>query len=119
MHRFLRTAATLLGAAVFAIAIVACEGPTADSDLAGSYKTEDTQGKPLEITLMADGKASGKREDESLTGTWKEEGGAAVITWGDGWTTKIAKKGDSYEKSAWEGAMEGEPTHTAAAEKVD
>jgi hypothetical protein len=119
MNGFLSKAAAILGAAIIATMIVACEAPTGDSALAGKYKTEDTQGKPLEITLTADGKASGQRENETLSGTWKEEGGAAIVTWGDGWTTKIAKEGDTYKKSAWEGAMEGEPSHTAAAEKTE
>ena len=119
MYRYLSKAAAILGAAVLAATILACEAPTGDSALAGKYKTEDTQGKPLEITLAADGKASGQRENETLTGTWKEEGGAAIVTWGDGWTTKIAKEGETYKKSAWEGTMEGEPSHTATAEKVE
>ena len=38
---------------------------------------------------------------EAATGTWKEEGGAAVITWKSGWITKIAKEGDKFVKTAF------------------
>lgn len=110
----------ILGAAVLAIALAGCDAPSdgGSSDFVGTYKTQDTQGNPMTITLDDNGSASGKRADESLDGSWKEEGGAAVITWGDNWTTKLEKDGDSYKKSTWEGPMEGSPTHTTSAEKT-
>lgn len=113
--------AAILGAAVLAIALAGCDAPSdngAGGDFVGTYKTEDTQGNSMEITLLEDGKATGKRADEGLSGTWKEEGGAAVITWGDNWTTKLEKDGDKYKKSTWEGPMQGDPTHTTSAEKT-
>lgn len=121
MNRFLSKAATILGAALFTIAIASCDVPSEDggSGWVGTYKTEDTQGKPMEITLGDDGVASGKREDESLTGSWKADlPDDVVITWGDGWITKLAKVGDGYNKSTWKGPMEGDPSHTTTAEKI-
>jgi hypothetical protein len=108
--------AAILIAAVFAVALAGCSEPTADGGWAGTYKTQDTQGNPMEITLSEDGSASGKHADESLSGSWKEENGAVMITWGDEWTTKIAKEGDKYTKTAYkDGSQSGE---SVAAEKV-
>ncbi len=55
-----------------------------------------------------------------MSGTWKEEGGTAVITWDTGWTTKISKDGDTYTKSAFRKgeAADSKPANTSAAEKV-
>jgi hypothetical protein len=71
---------------------------------------EDTSGKPFQITLSADGSAKADRAGEGLTGTWKEEGGAAVIRWDTGWTTKITKEGDKYKKTAYDNWMGRRPT---------
>ena len=38
---------------------------------------------------------------KGLTGTWKEEGNAAVISRNTGRVTKIAKEGDHYKKTAY------------------
>ena len=117
LNRIIHKAATILGAAIFAIALVGCDAPDATSGFAGKYKTADTQGNAMEITLMADGKATGSREGEALTGTWKEDGGTAVITWSDDWTTKLTKDGDKYSKTAYkDGTMDGE---AVSAEKVE
>ena len=56
------------------------------------------KGNPFEITLSEDGSAKGSRSGEGLSGTWKAEGDAAVITWESGWTTKITKQGDQFKK---------------------
>ena len=48
----------------------------------------------------------------------KEDGGAAVITWTTGWTTKIAKEGSGYKKTAYKGKPDGDPTNSSDAEKV-
>jgi len=66
--------------------------------------------------LAEDGTASADRSGEGLSGKWVEEGGAAVITWDTGWKTKIAKDGDGYKKTAYEGDTE---KSTSPAEKVD
>lgn len=71
----------------------------------------------MTITLSDDGSAVGDRAGEALTGSWKEEdGGAVMITWSDEWTTKIAKDGDTYTKTAYKnGTQDGDPV---SAEKV-
>ena len=117
-HVLSRVAAVLV-AVVLAIALSSCSGPTA-SEFVGKWSTEDTQGKPMEITLSEDGSAKGTREGEDLTGTWKDENGAAVINWDTGWTTKIVKEGDKYRKMAYDEGKpaDGAPSHTADAEKV-
>src|SRR5690349_12359645 len=74
----------------------------AASGFVGKFATTDTEGKPFTIWLSEDGNAKGDRANEGLSGTWKEEGGAAVINWGSGWTTKIAKDGEAYSKSTEE-----------------
>ena len=81
--------------------------------------TRDTAGKPFEITLSADSKASASR-GEGMVGTWKEEGNAAVIKWNTGWTTKITKDGDHYKKAAFGKGqpLDGPPANTSDAEKV-
>jgi hypothetical protein len=113
--RFVRKAAAVLAAAVLAVVLSTGVGFAA-SDFVGKYKTEDTQGKPMTITLAEDGAAAGAREDETLKGTWKEDGAAAVIKWEDGWTTTLTKEGDSYKKTA---SKEGEPEGAASeAQKV-
>ena len=61
----------------------------------GVWQVKDTSGKPFEITLSSGGAAKATR-GEGMTGTWKEERDAAVITWNTGWTTKITKQGNQY-----------------------
>jgi len=86
----------------------------------GTWKVSDTAGKPFEIVLAAGGAATANREGEGMTGTWKSDGSAAVITWNTGWTTKIAKSGEKYMKSAFKkgASTDGEPANTSPAEKV-
>jgi hypothetical protein len=72
----------------------------AASDFEGVWKVKDTAGKQFEITLSGGGAAKATR-GEGMTGSWKEEGNAAVITWNTGWTTKITKNGNRYEKTAY------------------
>ena len=68
MH-IIRNATSTLLAAVFAISmmVVAC---FAASPFEGAWKVMDTAGKPFEITLSADSKASASR-GEGMVGTWK------------------------------------------------
>ncbi len=118
MHKIAK-ATTVVLAALFALAVTACSGPPTAGDFAGKWKVADTAGTPFEITLGDNGTATANRSGEAMKGTWKEEKGAAVISWKDGWTTKIAKEGDSYKKSAWKKglSMESAPTNTSSAEK--
>jgi len=113
-------ATAMILAAALALSVAACSPPEAKSDLAGTWKVSDTSGAPFEIVLTEDGNATANRSGEALTGTWKEDNGAAVITWSEGWTTKIAKQGDAYQKMAWDKgvSMDSPPTNTSAAEKA-
>ena len=116
-NRIIQKAATIVGAAILAIALVGCDAPEAGGGFAGKYKTSDTQGNPMEITLAEDGTATGAREGENLTGSWKDEGDTVAITWSTDWTTKITKDGDKYSKTAYkDGTMDGA---AVAAEKVE
>ena len=101
--------AVLTGSAAFA------------GDWTGNYMTEDTKGNAFRIVLSGDGKAAGKKDGHVLDGTWTNEGDAAVIKWDSGWTTKLSKNGDRYEKSVWRAgaSTQDDPTHTTAAKKLD
>jgi hypothetical protein len=90
-------------------------------DWAGKYMTEDTKGNPFSITLSDGGKAAGEKHGAALSGTWADEDGAAVIKWTTGWTTKISKNGDRYEKTAYRAGtpMEDGPTHATGVEKIE
>ena len=113
--RFL--ARTTAAFAAIALAIVLSASAFAASGFVGKWKTTDTEGKPFTIWLSDDGTAKGDRADEGLSGMWKEEGNAAVITWDSGWVTKISKEGNSYKKTALEkGKPVGSPSD---AEKVE
>jgi hypothetical protein len=91
----------------------------AASAFEGVWKVKDTAGHPFEITLSSDGAAKATR-GEGMTGTWKEEGSSAVITWNTGWTTKITKEGDRYIKAAYRKgqSLAATPTNTSEAEKA-
>jgi hypothetical protein len=78
----------------------------ADHHFIGTWKVKDSGGKDFEIVVAKDGTASADRSGEGLTGKWTEEGDALTITWGSGWKTKIAKDGDGYKKTAYEGDTE-------------
>jgi len=110
-------AATL--AVVFAIALTSF-ATFAASQFEGAWKVQDTSGKPFQITLSADGSAKADRAGEGMTGTWKEEAGAAVIKWDTGWTTKIIREGDKFKKTAYDKGkpLDGPPTNSSDAEKV-
>jgi hypothetical protein len=91
----------------------------AASALEGVWKVKDTAGQPFEITLSSNGVAEATR-GEGMTGTWKEEGNAAVITWNTGWTTKIMKAGNQYKKTAYRKgqALDSPPANSSEAEKA-
>src|SRR5271166_5968593 len=91
----------------------------AANDFEGVWKVKDTAGKPFEITLSSGGAAKATR-GEGMTGTWKEEGDAAVITWNTGWTTKITKQGNQYHKAAYRKgqSLDAAPANSSDAQKV-
>ena len=104
--------------AVFLVLALYVSSALAATEFEGTWNTQDTKGNPMKITLSADGKATGDRAEEGLSGTWKGEGDSAVINWDSGWITKIIKQGDKFEKQAFEkGDAAGSPIHTADAQK--
>lgn len=80
---------------------------------------KDTAGQPFEITLSSNGVAKATR-GEGMTGTWKEDGDAAVITWNTGWTTEIMKVGNQYKKTASRKgqALDSPPANSSDAEQA-
>ncbi len=116
MHK-IRTMVAVMLAAGLAIAMTAFAA-LAGSEFEGVWAVKDSTGKPFEITLSADGKATSTQE-KAREGTWKEEGGSAVITWTTGWTTKITKEGDHYVKAAYTKGtpLDGPPTNKSDAQK--
>jgi hypothetical protein len=119
MHKIAK-ATTVVLAVLFALAVTACGGPT-QSEFAGKWKVADTAGTPFEITLGDDKSATANRSGEAMEGTWKEEKGAVIISWKDGWTTKIAKDGAGYAKTAWGAGLStvDPPSNRSSAEKVN
>ena len=91
----------------------------AASPFEGVWRVKDTAGQPFEITLSSGGVAKATR-GEGMTGTWKEEGNAAVISWKTGWTTKITKEGDKYKKTAYRKgqASDAPPANSSDAERA-
>jgi hypothetical protein len=102
------------------VLVLATFASFAASQFEGKWKVTDSAGKAFEITLASDGSATANR-GEGMTGTWKEDGGAAVITWSTGWTTKISKDGDKFTKSAFKKgeSPNAKPANTSAAEKAN
>jgi hypothetical protein len=110
-------ATTTILAAVFSVAVTSFSSLAA-SDFEGVWKVTDTGGQSFEITLSDNGAAKANR-GEGMVGTWHEEGGAAVITWNTGWTTKIMKEGDKYRKAAYSKGqpLDAKPTNSTDAQK--
>jgi hypothetical protein len=110
---------------VIAIATTTClmgmigVGSLAAGAFEGVWKVTDTGGQPFEITLSGGGGAKATR-GEGMTGTWKEEGNAAVITWDTGWTTKITQEGNQYKKTVYRKgqALDAPPASSSDAERV-
>jgi hypothetical protein len=111
------TTAVLTAAAVLGMTAITS---LAASQFEGTWKVADTAGKAFEITLTGDGSSKANRADEGMTGTWKEEGSAAIITWDTGWATKISKDGEKYTKTAFKKGepMDGKPANSSVAEKA-
>ena len=114
-----RNPITALFFSVVVLALTAGASPAA-SEFEGTWSVVDTDGKPFEITLATDGSAKADRAGEGMTGTWKEDGTAATITWDTGWTTKISADGNTYTKTAFKKgeSTEGKPTNSSPAKKV-
>ncbi len=72
----------IVRAAILDLAVAIVMSPVASraaSDFEGVWKVQDTSGKSFEITLSESGVAKASR-GEGMSGTWKEEGKAAVIS---------------------------------------
>ena len=101
---------------IIAAAALALSAGAAFADhFVGTWKVKDSGGKDFNIVVAKDGTASADRSGEGMKGTWAEEGDAVTITWDTGWKTKIAKDGDGYKKTAYEGDAE---KSSSAAEKA-
>jgi hypothetical protein len=102
------------------VALVGSVGLAFATELAGTYKTEDTKGNAFTITLSEDGTAVGEKHGATLNGTWEDVDGTAVISWTTGWTTMLGKDGDTYKKTVYRAgaSLDGEPTSTTGAAKI-
>jgi hypothetical protein len=101
---------------IIAAAVLAFSTGAAFADhFIGTWKVKDSAGKDFEIVVAKDGTASADRSGEGLTGKWTEEGDTLTIAWDSGWKTKIAKDGEGYKKTAYEGDTE---KGSSAAEKA-
>lgn len=103
----------LAGIALF----IGISGNVLAGEYGGSWLLKDTNGDPFEIILSKDGTADGTHGEAMKHGKWKEADGAVVIHWDTGWTTRIAKQGDKYVKTAFKpGApLSGTPTNSSDA----
>jgi hypothetical protein len=101
------------------ILLAGASGIALAGEFDGTWTLNDTSGKPFTAVLSPDGKASGTHNTSMKYGTWKEENGAAVIHWTTGWTTRIAKDGDKYVKTAFKPGLKltDKPTSTTPAVK--
>jgi hypothetical protein len=117
----MRTARKTASAAVatLAVTVMTALNSFAASEFAGVWNVQDTAGKPFKITLSEDGAAKATR-GEGMSGTWKEEGKSAVITWGTGWVTKIVNEGGKYKKTAYAKGQSpnGQPANSSVAQKI-
>jgi hypothetical protein len=117
MHSLKRAAAAFVP---LAIALLLLSGVAhAGSEFVGTWKLEGTTGEPFQITLSEGGHARGRYVDKELKGAWSEEDGAATVTWGTGWYTKIFKDGDGYKKSVFKGSLDTPAISTSTATKID
>ena len=100
--------------AALVISVMTAVTSFAASEFEGVWAVKGKDDKPFDITLNADGKASSTHR-KNMTGSWTEEGSAAIIKWDTGWTTKIVKEGDHYVKQAFK--KDGSPSTTSDAKK--
>jgi len=109
-----------IGVLATAVALNPVASLAAGSAYEGTWKVKDSSGKPFEITLAGDSTARADR-GEGMSGTWKEDGASAVITWNTGWTTKIMKDGDRFKKVAYKKgqSMDSAPANKSEAEKLE
>jgi hypothetical protein len=106
---------TAFGVGLLVLVQAACAG-----GYDGQWELKDTSGKTFEVWLRPDGKADGTHNEAMKHGAWAEEGGAAVIHWSTGWTTRIAKDGQGYTKTAYKPGttLADKPTNTSEARHI-
>jgi len=101
------TTRKLIIASVAAAAAIALTAGGALADhFVGTWKLKDTSGKDFQIEIAKDGTATGDHAGKPMNGKWTEKDDAVTITWDTGWTTKIAKSGSGYEKTATDGGSD-------------
>ena len=100
---------------VAAAALALSMGAALADHFVGTWKVKDSAGKDFQIVVAKDGTATADRSGEGMKGNCAEEGDALTITWDTGWKTKIAKDGEGYKKTAYEGDTE---KSSSAAEKA-
>ena len=103
---------------VFTISII-LSGTLLAKEFSGAWVLADTNKDPFEIQLSEDGAASGTHGKDMKYGTWEEKDGQAIINWGTGWITVIAKEGDQYIKKAFKPGISitDKPTNTSSAKR--
>lgn len=105
-------------AAVFIVAVMSASARAAD-DFEGTWEVKSSSGNPFVITLLADGRATSTLHPDQ-TGTWKQQGQTAVITWSTGWTSEIEKVDGDYTHSAYRPGQPptGAPNNISDAKRV-
>jgi hypothetical protein len=106
-------------AIMFLVAVASSSARAAPNDFQGTWEVRDSSGNPFDITLLADGKATSTLHPDQ-TGSWKEQGSAAVITWSTGWTSKIEQSEGHYTRTAYRPGRQpsDSPNHTSDAQRV-
>jgi hypothetical protein len=117
-NTLLSRAAAIVAAAVIAVGLSGAA--QAATDFVGTYRTTDTMGRPMQITLNANGRAWGHRPGEYMKGNWAAGKRYAVIQWTSGWSAKLVKRGDHFKKLAYAQGQgpKGRPISKALAIKV-
>jgi hypothetical protein len=115
---------TFRSSAIIAVVIMsllasASTSVSAAEDFQGMWEVKDSGGHKFDITLLADGSATGTLHP-GQTGSWKEQGSAAVITWKTGWTSKIEQSEGHYTHTAYRPGQppSGPPNNTSDAQRV-
>jgi len=105
---------------VFGVCFLALAQAVLAGEYEGQWELKDTSGKTFEIWLHPDGKADGTHNEAMKHGTWTEDGGAAVIHWSTGWTTRIAKDAQGYKKTAFKPGTTpaDKPTNSSEAKRI-
>jgi hypothetical protein len=103
----------------FFLAGIASISTCVADDFQGTWKVKDSSGRPFDITLLADGKATSTMHPDQ-TGSWKEQDSTVVITWSTGWSSKIESSDGHYRHTAYRPgqSLQGSPNNMSDAEKV-